>query len=188
MYYPCICTMYTYICIYLCKYTYRVFLIIKKRFLGRLVILDLDHLGTDLVYLYFRAYDQVYTKLKPVLVKLESLISHYLPYIYVNILTNTYLYMFLNSNMHVWMNANIQMHISCITLSFRLFLARSRSRSRPFSLIACEAPKKLFGSRFWTPSTPFCLICTISSELKRIFDLYPFEVAGVDIHCNSLEC
>ena len=35
-------------------------------------------------------------------------------------------------------------------------------------------PKKLLGSGGSTPYTPFCLICTISSELPCIFDLYPF--------------
>jgi len=42
-------------------------------------------------------------------------------------------------------------------------------------------PKKLLGSGVSTPYTPFCLICTIISELKRISFLYQFEWAGVDI-------
>jgi len=36
-------------------------------------------------------------------------------------------------------------------------------------------PKKLLGSGFSTPYTPFCLICTISSELKCSSHLYLFE-------------
>jgi len=32
-------------------------------------------------------------------------------------------------------------------------------------------PKKLLGSEFSTPYTPFCLICTISSELKYLSHL-----------------
>jgi len=39
-------------------------------------------------------------------------------------------------------------------------------------------PKKLLGSGFSTLYAPFCLICTISSELKCISHLFLFEWAG----------
>ena len=39
--------------------------------------------------------------------------------------------------------------------------------------------KKLLGSGFSTPYTTFCLICTISSELKCISHLFLSEWAGV---------
>jgi len=48
-------------------------------------------------------------------------------------------------------------------------------------------PKKLLGSGFSTPYIPFCLICTISSELTCISHLYPFEWAGVDIRWFSVD-
>ena len=37
-----------------------------------------------------------------------------------------------------------------------------------------------------TPYTPFCLICTISSELKCVFHVFPFELAGVHIRWFSV--
>jgi len=44
-----------------------------------------------------------------------------------------------------------------------------------------DPPKKLLGSGFSTPYTPraFCLICTISSELKGISHLYPLSEPGL---------
>jgi len=48
-------------------------------------------------------------------------------------------------------------------------------------------PTKLLGSGISTPYTPFCLICDISSELKCISHVYPFEWAGVDIRWFSVD-
>ena len=48
-------------------------------------------------------------------------------------------------------------------------------------------PKKLLGSGFGYPYTPFCLICTISSELKCISYVYLFEWAGDDIRWFSVD-
>ena len=46
-------------------------------------------------------------------------------------------------------------------------------------------PTKLLGSGFSTPYTPFCLICTISSELTCISHFHSFEWAGFDIRLFS---
>jgi len=48
-------------------------------------------------------------------------------------------------------------------------------------------PKKLLGSGFSTPYTPFCLICTISSELTCISHVHPFEWARVDIRWITVD-
>ena len=48
-------------------------------------------------------------------------------------------------------------------------------------------PKKVLGSRFSTPYSPFVWICIISSELTCISHLYPFEWAGVDIRWFSVD-
>ena len=41
-------------------------------------------------------------------------------------------------------------------------------------------PNKLPGSKDSFPVPPFRLICTVKSELKRIFDLYHYSVSLVD--------
>ena len=56
-----------------------------------------------------------------------------------------------------------------------------RSFGTEKTLLTCILPKNLLGSGFSTPYTPFCWVCTVSSELKCIFYLYTFESSGVDI-------
>jgi len=41
-------------------------------------------------------------------------------------------------------------------------------------------PKKCLVSGFWTPYTPFCLTCTISSDLTCICHLHPFWASSYD--------
>jgi len=74
-------------------------------------------------------------------------------------------------------------------VSTRLALSSLRARTcfgsfqsiPPWPACMIARPRSFLGAWFRPRIPPFCLICTISSQLKGISHWYPFEWAGVDI-------